>query len=61
MTWRVGEFLPGFESSFWNGVGVPRNTPTAIIDRLNEEINTGLANPKIAAQLAGPGGSVLAK
>jgi len=44
---RVGDFLPGYETSAWQGVGAPKNTPVEIIDRLNKEINTGLADPKI--------------
>jgi tripartite-type tricarboxylate transporter receptor subunit TctC len=43
----VGEFIPGFESSGWFGVGAPRNTPVGIIDRLNGEINSVLLDPKI--------------
>jgi tripartite-type tricarboxylate transporter receptor subunit TctC len=39
----VGEFVAGYEASSWNGVGAPRNTPTEIIDKLNREINAGLA------------------
>jgi tripartite-type tricarboxylate transporter receptor subunit TctC len=39
----VGDFLPGFETSAFGGVGVPKNTPTEIIDKLNKEINAGLA------------------
>ena len=46
----IGETLPGFEVSTWSGVGVPRGTPTEIIDRLNREINAGLADPAIAAR-----------
>jgi tripartite-type tricarboxylate transporter receptor subunit TctC len=56
----VGEFVPGFEASIWFGIGAPRNTPAAIVDRLNKEINAGLANPKINAQLAELAGTVLA-
>src|SRR5262245_18093249 len=48
----VGEFLPGFEASAWGGLGAPKSTPTAIVDRLNKEINAGLADPKIKARLA---------
>jgi tripartite-type tricarboxylate transporter receptor subunit TctC len=55
----VGEFLPGFEASQWYGVGAPRNTPAEIIDKLNKEINAGLANPKLKARLADLGGTVL--
>ena len=55
----VGEFLPGYEASNWYGVGVPKNTPAEIIDKLNKEINAGLADPKIKARLADLGGTVL--
>jgi tripartite-type tricarboxylate transporter receptor subunit TctC len=47
----IGDFVPGFEAGSWWGVGVPRNTPTAIVDRLNREINAGLADPKIRTRL----------
>jgi tripartite-type tricarboxylate transporter receptor subunit TctC len=56
----VDDFLPGYESSLWFGVGVPKNTPAEIIDKLNLEINAGLANPKIKALVADMGGTVLA-
>jgi tripartite-type tricarboxylate transporter receptor subunit TctC len=55
----VGEFVPGYEASQWYGVGVPKNTPVAIVEKLNNEINAGLANPKLKAQLADLGGTVL--
>lgn len=48
----VGEFVPGYEASSWNGVGAPKGTPAAIIDKLNNEINAGLADPKVKARLA---------
>jgi tripartite-type tricarboxylate transporter receptor subunit TctC len=51
------ESLPGFEASSWFGVGAPRNTPAEIIDRLNGEINAGLASPTIRARLADLGGT----
>src|SRR4051812_25947707 len=54
----VGDFLPGFEQSAFFGIGAPRNTPPEIIGTLNNEINAGLADPKIKArlaELAGPG------
>ena len=47
----VNKFLPGYEASTWNGVVVPRNTSTEIIDRLNKDINAGLADPNIKARL----------
>jgi len=48
----VGDFLPGFEASNFFGIGAPRNTPGEIIDKLNKEINAGLADPKMKARLA---------
>jgi tripartite-type tricarboxylate transporter receptor subunit TctC len=56
----VGEFLPGFEASVWFGVGAPRNTPVEIIDKLNKEIDAGVADSKIKARLADLGGTVIA-
>jgi len=56
----VAEFVPGYESSVFYGLGAPKNTPAEIVDRLNKEINAGLADPKIKARLAGLGGMVLA-
>ena len=56
----VGDFLPGYEASGWQGIGAPRNTPAKIIDELNKEIGVGLADPKIKARIAELGGTVLA-
>jgi tripartite-type tricarboxylate transporter receptor subunit TctC len=56
----VGEFLPGFEATSWTGIGAPKNTPADIVDKLNKEINAGLADPKMKARLADLGGTVLA-
>jgi len=56
----VGDFVPGYETSAWQGVGAPKNTPAEIINGLNKEINAGLANPKIKARVADMGGTVLA-
>ena len=55
----VGEFLPGYEASGWFGIGVPKNTPVEIIEKLNREINAGLAEPKMKARLADLGGTPL--
>jgi tripartite-type tricarboxylate transporter receptor subunit TctC len=52
----IGDFVPGYEASGWNGVGAPRNTPAEIIDLLNREINATLSDPGMQAQLAGLGG-----
>jgi len=51
----VGDSIPGYEASIWQGVGVPMGTPPEIIERLNCEINAGLANPSIKAQFAAVG------
>ena len=56
----VGDFLPGYEASAWWGIGAPRNTPAEIVDKLNAEINAGLADPKIKARLADLGATALA-
>ncbi len=56
----VGEFVPGYEASTWYGVGAPKATPAEIVEKLNKEINAGLANPKMKARLADLGGTVLA-
>ena len=53
----VADFVPGYEASTWNGVCAPKNTPVEIVDRLNREINAGLADPKINARLAEVGAS----
>ena len=56
----VSEFVPGFEAGDWLGVGAPKHTPAAIVDRLNGEIATALADPKIKARFADLGGTALA-
>jgi tripartite-type tricarboxylate transporter receptor subunit TctC len=48
----VADFIPGFEASFWAGVGAPKNTPAEIIGKLNKEINTALADPVLKARFA---------
>jgi tripartite-type tricarboxylate transporter receptor subunit TctC len=55
----VGEFVPGYEASTWFGLGAPKNTPADIVDRLNKEVNAGLADPKLKARLADLGGTAL--
>jgi tripartite-type tricarboxylate transporter receptor subunit TctC len=55
----VADFVPGYESSSWFGIGAPRNTPAEIIGKLNSEINNALADPKIKARLADLGTTVL--
>jgi tripartite-type tricarboxylate transporter receptor subunit TctC len=55
----IGDFVPGYEASSVNGMGAPRDTPPEIIDRLNKEINAGLADPKLRARLVDLGSTVL--
>ena len=55
----VSDFVPGYETSSWSGIGAPKNTPMEIIEKLNKEINAALADPKIKARLADLGGTVL--
>jgi tripartite-type tricarboxylate transporter receptor subunit TctC len=57
---RVADFLPGYESSAWYGVGAPRGTPSEIIGMLNREINAALADTKTKTRLADLGGTVIA-
>jgi tripartite-type tricarboxylate transporter receptor subunit TctC len=56
----VGDFLPGFEASGWYGIGTPSKTPAEIVERLNIETNSALADPKIKARLSDLGFAVLA-
>jgi tripartite-type tricarboxylate transporter receptor subunit TctC len=55
----VGDFVPGYEASAFFGVGAPKNTPAEIIEKLNTQINAGLADPQLKARLADLGGAVL--
>jgi tripartite-type tricarboxylate transporter receptor subunit TctC len=52
----VGESVPGFEASTWQGIGAPKNTPAEIVALLNKKINAALADPKIKERLASLGG-----
>jgi len=55
----VGEFVPGYEASAWQGIGAPKNTPPEIINKLSVEINAALADPKFRARLSDLGGEAL--
>ena len=55
----VGEFVPGYEASFWTGIGAPKNTSAEIVDKLNKEINAALADPNMKARLAELGATAL--
>src|SRR5262245_9760209 len=52
----MAEFVPGYEATSWVGIGAPKNTPVEIVDKLNNEINAGLADPTMKARLADLGG-----
>jgi tripartite-type tricarboxylate transporter receptor subunit TctC len=56
----LNEFVPGYESSGYFGLGVPKNTPLVIVERLNGEINAGLADSTLKARLADLGAMTLA-
>src|SRR5262245_45579533 len=51
----LAEFVPGYEASQWYGIGAPKDTPAAVIDKLNQEINAVTADPLIKARLASLG------
>ena len=48
----IAEFVPGYEAGGWYGIGVPKDVPGEIVDRLNTEINASLADPKLKTRLA---------
>ncbi|HET9533792.1 MAG TPA: tripartite tricarboxylate transporter substrate-binding protein [Mesorhizobium sp.] len=56
----INEFLPGYDASGWFGIGAPENTPAEFVERLNNEINAGLADPKLKARIADLGAMVFA-
>jgi len=55
----VGDFVPGYEASSWEGIAAPKNTPTEIIDKLNREINAGLLDPTMRGRITNLGATVL--
>jgi tripartite-type tricarboxylate transporter receptor subunit TctC len=55
----LSETIPGFEASQWVGLAAPKDTPREIIDKLNSEINAGIADAKIKARFAELGAAVL--
>jgi tripartite-type tricarboxylate transporter receptor subunit TctC len=54
----VGEVVPGYEVTVWNGLAAPKGTPPEIIDRLNREVNAALVDAKVTARLADLGYTV---
>jgi tripartite-type tricarboxylate transporter receptor subunit TctC len=55
----IGEYLPGFEATVWDGICAPKATPAAVIDTLNKAINAGLADPQIKAKIKALGGETM--
>lgn len=51
----IAEFVPGYEAGGWYGIGVPRNVPVEVVDKLNKEINASLADPKLKSRLSDVG------
>ena len=56
----LGDFVPGFEASVWQGIGAPKSTPPVIVEKLNKEINSALSDPRMRSQLASLGSTELA-
>src|SRR5262249_58405500 len=54
----LGDFVPGYEASFWYGIGAPKNTPVQIVDKLNKEINAALTDPQFKVRFSDLGASV---
>jgi tripartite-type tricarboxylate transporter receptor subunit TctC len=55
----LSETVPGYEASFWAGIGAPKNTPAEVIEKLNTAVNVSIADAKFQARLANLGGTVL--
>jgi tripartite-type tricarboxylate transporter receptor subunit TctC len=51
----IAEFVPGYEAAGWYGIGVPKNVPAEVVDKLNREINASLADPKLKLRLSDVG------
>jgi len=56
----AAEFVPGYEATYWTGLGAPNGVPADIVEKLNREINTALADPALKARIADMGGTALA-
>ncbi len=54
----IGEFVPGYEASVWNGIGAPKNTPAEIVEFINKQVNLGLSDPKLQSRFAALGTTV---
>jgi tripartite-type tricarboxylate transporter receptor subunit TctC len=56
----VSDFVPGYEGTGWQGIVAPKNTPTEIVDKLNEEIRAALSDPKMTARIVDLGATPFA-
>jgi tripartite-type tricarboxylate transporter receptor subunit TctC len=56
----LSETVPGYEASFWAGIGAPKNTPAEVIEKLNTAVNVSIADANLETKLANLGGTVLA-
>jgi tripartite-type tricarboxylate transporter receptor subunit TctC len=56
----LSETVPGYEASWWAGIGAPKNTPAEVIEKLNTAVNVSIANANLETKLANFGGTVLA-
>ena len=52
--------MPGYEASWWAGIGAPKNTPAEVIEKLNTAVNVSIADANLETKLANFGGTVLA-
>jgi tripartite-type tricarboxylate transporter receptor subunit TctC len=55
----ISETLPGYEASGWLGLCAPAGTPPEVVEKLNSEVNSALADPKVKARLSDLGGEPL--
>jgi tripartite-type tricarboxylate transporter receptor subunit TctC len=55
----VGEFVPGYETGAWYGIGAPKGTPAEVIDRIHKETSAGIVDPKMKARFADLGGTAM--
>ena len=55
----IGDVVPGYESSQWYGIGIPKDASAEIVGKLNREINVALNDPKMKARLVDLGGTPL--
>ena len=56
----LSETVPGYEASWWAGIGAPKNTPAEVIEKLNTAVNVSIADANLETKLANFGGTVLA-